>query len=215
MLAGVLFPSSRSVVQISASQNSFAVYWRNRHVSLDRLFGWTSESMDRFSLDDWWRVSLRVRGRRVHGTALATITSAFIALGLTVAEPRDFRAADTQTNDHPTARALVYMSELVSDRTQGRHRMIVYPGALLGEQEATFEQTRIGAIDINRTNMAPFASFVGEANIFGLPYLFRSTDHRHRVLDGPIGDDILQSLEPHGFVGLAFFESGARSVYTA
>jgi tripartite ATP-independent transporter DctP family solute receptor len=155
-----------------------------------------------------------VRGRRVHGTALATITSAFIALGLTVAEPRDFRAADTQSNDHPTARALVYMSELVSDRTQGRHRMIVYPGALLGEQEATFEQTRNGAIDINRTNMAPFASFVGKANILGLPYLFRSTDHRHRVLDGPIGDDILQSLEPHGFVGLAFFESGARSVYT-
>ena len=35
-----------------------------------------------------------------------------------------------------------------------------------------------------------------------------------RILDGAIGDDILQSLEPHGFVGLAFFESGARSVYT-
>jgi TRAP-type C4-dicarboxylate transport system substrate-binding protein len=49
---------------------------------------------------------------------------------------------------------------------------------------------------------------------FRLPYLFRSTDHRHRVLDGPIGNDILQSLEPYGFVGLAFFESGARSVYT-
>ena len=62
----------------------------------------------------------------------------------TAAEPRDFRAADTQTNDHPIARALVHMSELVSDRTQGRHRMIVYPGGLLGEQEASFEQTRTG-----------------------------------------------------------------------
>src|SRR5258708_34397845 len=62
--------------------------------------------------------------------------------------------------------------------------------------------------------MAPIASFVGRANILRLPFLFRSTDHLHRVLDGPIGDDILQSLEPHGFVGLAFFESGARSVYT-
>ena len=48
----------------------------------------------------------------------------------TAAEPRNFRAADTQTNDHPIARALVHMSELVSDRTQGRHRMIVYPGGL-------------------------------------------------------------------------------------
>jgi TRAP-type C4-dicarboxylate transport system substrate-binding protein len=122
----------------------------------------------------------------------------------TAAEPRDFRAADTQTNDHPIARALVHMSELVSDRTQGRHRMIVYPGGLLGEQKATFEQTRTGGIDINRTNMAPLASFVGKANIFGLPFLFRSADHLHRILDGAIGDDILHSLEPYGFVGLAF-----------
>jgi tripartite ATP-independent transporter DctP family solute receptor len=132
----------------------------------------------------------------------------------TTAEPRDFRAADTQTNDHPMARALVHMSELVNDRTQGRHRMVVYPGGLLGEQEASFEQTRTGGIDINRTNMAPLASFVGKANILGLPFLFRSADHLHRILDGAMGDDILQSLEPHGFVGLAFFESGARSVYT-
>ena len=132
----------------------------------------------------------------------------------TAAESRDFRVADTQSNDHPTARALVHMSELVSDRTQGRHRMLVYADGLLGEQEASFEQTRTGAIDINRTNMAPLASFVGKANIFGLPFLFRSTNHLHRVLDGAIGDDILHSLEPHGFVGLAFFEAGARSVYT-
>ena len=103
----------------------------------------------------------------------------------TAAEPRDFRAADTQTNDHPTARALVHMSELVSDRTQGRHRMIVYPGGLLGEQEASFEQTRTGGIDINRTNMAPLASFVGKANIFGfaLPFPVRRSspqDSRRR-----------------------------------
>ena len=84
----------------------------------------------------------------------------------------------------------------------------------MGEQEKSFEQTRAGVIDINRTNMAPLASFVGKANIFGLPFLFRSADHLHGVLDGAIGEDILHSLEPHGFVGLAFFESGARSIYT-
>ena len=151
---------------------------------------------------------------RLHPACLPIVTLAFITVGLTAAEPRDFRAADTQLKDHPTARALVHMSELVSDRTQGRHRMVVYPEGILGEQEASFEQTRTGGIDINRTNMAPLASFVGKANILGLPFLFRSADHLRKVLDSPIGDDILQSLEPHGFVGLSFFESGARSVYT-
>jgi tripartite ATP-independent transporter DctP family solute receptor len=158
----------------------------------------------------WWRALLVRRGHRFH---LGTLALAFIAIGLSAAEPRDFKTADTQSKDHPTA-ALVHMSGLLSERTQGRLRMTVYPGGLLGEQEATFEQTRIGAIDINRTNMAPLASFVGEPNILGLPYLFRSADHFHKILDGAVGDDILRSLEPHGFVGLAFFESGARSVYT-
>ena len=102
----------------------------------------------------------------------------------TATEPREFRAADTQTNDHPIARALVHMSELVSDRTQGRHRMIVYPGGLLGEQEASFEQTRTGGIDINRTNMAPLASFVGKANIFGLPFLRAGLGNLHRTISG-------------------------------
>jgi tripartite ATP-independent transporter DctP family solute receptor len=148
------------------------------------------------------------------GAAAWPLTARAQTTAKTAAEPRDFRAADTQSKDHPTARALVHMSELVSDRTQGRHRMIVYPEGVLGEQEASFEQTRTGGIDINRTNLAPLASFVGKRNVFGLPFLFRSPDHLHRILDGAMGDDILQSLEPHGFVGLAFFESGARSVYT-
>jgi TRAP-type C4-dicarboxylate transport system substrate-binding protein len=100
----------------------------------------------------------------------------------TAAEPREFRAADTQTNDHPIAPALVHMRELVSDRTQGRHRMIVYPGGLLGEQEASFEQTRTGGIDINRTNMAPLASFVGKANIFGtLPFPVRRSSSQNVI----------------------------------
>jgi TRAP-type C4-dicarboxylate transport system substrate-binding protein len=72
---------------------------------------------------------------RLHPACLPIVTLAFIAVGLTAAEPRDFRAADTQSKDHPTARALVHMSGLVSDvsdRTQGRHRMIVYPEGILG-----------------------------------------------------------------------------------
>jgi TRAP-type C4-dicarboxylate transport system substrate-binding protein len=62
----------------------------------------------------------------------------------------------------------------------------------------------MGGIDINRTNMASLASFIGKANILGLPFLFRSTEHLRRTLDGPIGDEILQSLEPHGFIGSHF-----------
>ena len=126
---------------------------------------------------------------------------------------RTFRAADTQTADYPTVQALKLMDQLVRERTGGRHSIDVFHSRQLGEEKETIEQTRVGAIDINRVNAAPLASFAPEANVLAIPFLFRSVEHLHRVLDGPIGEAILDSFGRHGFVGLAFYDSGARSIY--
>jgi len=126
---------------------------------------------------------------------------------------RDFRVADTQNQDYPTVQALLYMDRLVAEKTQGRHRLRVFHSRQLGEEKETIEQTRVGAIDMNRTNVAPLGSFIAEANVLALPFLFRSIDHLHKVLEGPIGEDILASFAPYGFIGLAYYDSGARSIY--
>lgn len=136
-------------------------------------------------------------------------------LGHGEADAREFRAADTQAEDYPTVQALLYMDRLVNERSRGRHRIRVFHSRRLGEEKETIEQTRAGAIDLNRTNVAPLGSFVPTANVLALPFLFRSTDHLHKVLDGPIGDEILASFALHGFIGLAFYDSGARSIYNS
>lgn len=153
------------------------------------------------------------RSRRL--SLLGRLAGLVLALAATVAgaEAREFRAADTQPFDYPTVKALELMGQIVRQRTGGRHTIRVFHSRQLGEEKETIEQTRIGAIDINRTNVAPLASFVPEANILALPFLFRSVDHLHRVLDGPVGNDILASFERYGLVGLAFYDSGARSLY--
>ena len=46
-----------------------------------------------------------------------------------------------------------------------------------------------------------------------MPFLFRSVEHMRKSLDGPVGEEILKSCEAQGFVGLAFYDSGARSIY--
>ena len=147
----------------------------------------------------------------------ATLCAALAAACFsTPASARDFRAADTQAEDYPTVQALVFMDKLMNERTGGRHRVRIFHSRQLGEEKETIEQTRAGAIDLNRTNVAPLGSFIPEANIIlALPFLFRSIGHLHKVLEGPVGDDILASFEPHGFVGLAFYDSGARSIYNA
>jgi len=128
---------------------------------------------------------------------------------------REFRAADTQNADYPTVRAIVRMGELIEARTGGRHRIRVFHTRQLGEEKETIEQTRVGAIDINRTNVGPVGSLVPVADVLALPFLFRSIDHLHRVLDGPIGEEILASFERYGLIGLTFYDSGARSIYNS
>jgi tripartite ATP-independent transporter DctP family solute receptor len=142
------------------------------------------------------------------------------ALGIAVltafpAGGREFRAADNQSEDYPTVQALLFMARLVEERTGGRHRIRVFHSRQLGEENDTIEQTRVGAIDIVRTNVAPIGSFIPAANVLALPFLFRSFDHLHKVLDQTIGDEILAGFPRHGFVGLTFYDSGARSIYNS
>lgn len=145
------------------------------------------------------------------GAALAVLV--LIASPLAVAA-REFRAADIQEESYPTVQALFYMDKLVSERTGGRQRIHVFHSRQLGEESQTIEQTRIGAIDLNRINVAAIGDVAPTLSILAQPFLFRSIDHLYKVIDGPIGDDILSSIEPNGFIGLTYYDSGARSIYT-
>jgi tripartite ATP-independent transporter DctP family solute receptor len=131
------------------------------------------------------------------------------------ARAREFRAADTQSEDYPTVEALRYMGRLIADHSAGRHQIRVFHSRQLGEEKETIEQTRVGAIDLNRTNVALIGTFVPAMNVLAMPFLFRSIEHMQKVLDGPIGTAILDSFEPFGFVGLTFYDSGARSIYNS
>jgi tripartite ATP-independent transporter DctP family solute receptor len=140
---------------------------------------------------------------------------AFGALALAApAAAREFRAADIQEENYPTVLALRYMDQLVSQRTGGRHRIRVFHSRQLGEENQTIEQTRVGAIDMNRINVGAMGNMAPILNVLALPFLFRSVDHLYKVVDGPIGDEILGALDSSGLIGLTFYDSGARSIYT-
>jgi tripartite ATP-independent transporter DctP family solute receptor len=145
----------------------------------------------------------------------ALVVALFLTVAATGAFAREFRAADTQNEDYPTVQALRYMGGLIAERTGGRHQIRVFHSHQLGEEKETIEQTRVGAIDLNRTNVALIGNFVPAMNVLAMPFLFRSIEHQEKVLDGPIGAEILNSFEPYGFVGLAFYDSGARSIYNS
>nr|WP_322100067.1 TRAP transporter substrate-binding protein [Geminicoccus roseus] len=124
------------------------------------------------------------------------------------------RSADIHPDGYPTVEAVKYMGELLQQKTDGRISVEVFHSRQLGEEKDTIEQTRFGVIDMNRVNLAPFNNLVPATVVPALPFIFRSTEHMHQVMDGEIGDEIRAAFEPHDLVALAYYDSGARSFYT-
>ena len=123
------------------------------------------------------------------------------------------KSSDTHPDGYPTVEAVKYMGELLKERTKDKICIEVFHSAQLGEEKDTIEQTKFGVIDMNRVSFGPFNNIVEESKVVSLPYVFKGVDHMHRVVDGPIGEEILAAFEPHGYVGLTFFDGGARSFY--
>ena len=128
---------------------------------------------------------------------------------------RDFRSADVHPGDYPTVAAVKYMGKLVGEQTKGRLGIRVYPAGSLGTEKDNIEQLKLGALEMMRINVGVLNSVVPETIPTVLPFVFRSTEHMRKVLDGAVGDDILAAMESQGLVGLAFYDSGSRSFYTA
>jgi tripartite ATP-independent transporter DctP family solute receptor len=139
--------------------------------------------------------------------------AACMALALP-AQARDFRAAETQVSDYPTVEGIRYMGKLLNERSSGRLNIKVFANGTLGSERDTIEQLKIGGVDMIRLSVAPLNNIVPETIVLSLPFIFRSEDHMHTVLDGPIGDEILAAMEKQGIVGLAWYDDGARSIYT-
>lgn len=123
------------------------------------------------------------------------------------------RLADDQPANYPTVLGDEAFAKEVSQKTNGRIKIVVYPNAQLGDENAVAQQIQLGAIDFGRINTAALASYDKELNVLGLPYLFSSSQQMWDVLDGPIGNQFLQSLSSAKMVGLTYYDSGARDFY--
>ncbi|WP_316014117.1 TRAP transporter substrate-binding protein [Roseobacter sp. HKCCA0434] len=148
-------------------------------------------------------------------TTLTAIAALMVGTGAAMACEVTLRSSDTHPEGYPTVTAVQHMGELLEERSDGRLCIEVFHSAQLGEEADTIEQTQLGVIDMNRVSLGPFNNIIEETKVFSLPYIFRSVDHMHRVVDGEIGQDILAEFEEHDLVGLAYFDGGARSFYNS
>ncbi len=125
------------------------------------------------------------------------------------------RSSDTHPDGYPTVEAVKRFGELLSEKTDGAYSVEVFHSAQLGQEADTIEQTQFGVIDLNRISIGAFGTQVPKATVTQLPFIFRSAEHFHNVLDGPIGEEILAAFEAVDVVALAYYDGGARSFYNS
>lgn len=138
-----------------------------------------------------------------------------IALAISAkAQALVLKAADDQPPSYPTVQGLKFMSRYLKDISGGSMSIKVYPSGQLGNEQSVVEQVQAGVIDIGRINGAPLANFDPKMGVLSLPYLFKSKEQYWKVLSGPIGRKLLDSLKSAQMLGLAYYDSGQRSFYT-
>jgi tripartite ATP-independent transporter DctP family solute receptor len=130
------------------------------------------------------------------------------------AQAIEFRSADVHnSDDYPTVAAVKHMSELLDKRSNGKYKIKVFNKGALGSEKETLDQVKIGALEMNRVNISALNSICPKTLVPTMPFLFTSIEHMRKSLDGPAGEEILKGCEHEGLIGLAFYDSGARSIY--
>src|SRR5215470_14378296 len=128
------------------------------------------------------------------------------------------KASDVHPLGYPTVEAVVRMGKRIEAATGGRLSIQMYPSMQLGGEKEAIEQAQVGALAIARISLGPMGPIVPEMNVFNLPFMFRDDAHMEKVIDGPIGDELLKKLSEHptaGLIGLCWMNAGSRNIYNS
>ena len=129
------------------------------------------------------------------------------------AEKIQMRLGHGLPEDHAVHKAVVRFAELVKERSNGEVEIKIFANGVLGGEREMLEQVQNGVLEITKASASPLETFSTDYKVFNLPFVFRDRDHYFKVLTSPVGESILASSKKKGFIGLAYYDSGARSFY--
>jgi tripartite ATP-independent transporter DctP family solute receptor len=147
--------------------------------------------------------------------ALAAVLGIVLSAGSVMAASVVYQLSDNQPGDYPTTIGDNKFAELVKERTGGRIQIDVYHSAQLFDEKSAIEQIQLGGLAFCRVNAQPLSDFTPALGVLSLPYIFRDEDHLWKVLNGPVGQELLDEMEADAMIGLVYYDSGSRSFYNS
>jgi len=118
--------------------------------------------------------------------------------------------ADSPTD--PYAIAAHAFKDTIEAALPGRVAVALFPNRQLGDDKEILEGLQFGTIDMGIITNAVVANLEPTYQLVDLPFLFGSAGQAHRVLDGPVGQQLADNLRAHGVVSLGAAEGGFRNM---
>ncbi|VGO13727.1 Solute-binding protein [Pontiella desulfatans] len=115
---------------------------------------------------------------------------------------------------HPVHKAMEFMKQRIEELSGGSVTVDIYPSSVLGSETQCIEQLQNGALAMTKTSAAAMENFIPAMSVYGLPYVFRDSEHYWSVLNGEIGRGMLQQGESKFLRGLCYYDGGSRNFYT-
>jgi tripartite ATP-independent transporter DctP family solute receptor len=153
--------------------------------------------------------------RYFFGAALAAAVLGAPAAAL--AQPKQvWKASDVHPLGYPTVEAIVRMGKKLEAQTNGKYSIQMFPSMQLGGEKEMIEQAQVGALQIARISVGAMGPVVDDLNVFNMPFIFRDEQHMRKVIDGPIGQELLErtsNAPTSRLVVLGWMDAGTRNVY--
>ena len=145
----------------------------------------------------------------------AALPLVFTFAGAAQAEMK-LKFADIHPAGYPTVVAEKSMGDTLTKETNGELTFQYFPGGVLGSEKEVIEQMQVGAVQLSRVSLGIVGPVVPDVNVFNMPFIFRDQAHMRAVIDGEVGDAILDRItnSEFGLVALAWMDGGTRNLYT-
>jgi tripartite ATP-independent transporter DctP family solute receptor len=154
--------------------------------------------------------------RHFIGAALAAAGFAVLSCPAIAQQKMVIRASDVHPLGYPTVEAIVRMGAKLEKATNGRLTLQMYPQMQLGGEKEMIEQAQVGALQIARISVGALGPVIDELNVFNMPFIFRDEAHMRKVIDGPIGGELLEKISANPntrLIALGWMDAGTRNVY--
>jgi len=127
---------------------------------------------------------------------------------------RNIKIGHGLDQSHPVHKAMEFMAKRVSEKSNGKIQISIYPSQQLGTERECLELLQIGSLGMTKVSSSVLEGFSPNFKVFSLPYIFRDDIHKFKFFESDFGKGLLRSTEKFWLRGLCYYDAGSRSFYT-